>query len=385
MTYLRSALVLLFTVTVAGCGNAVTQDPGTKQSSEPPSVAPSETTTDPVWVEPATYEYTLTASCGLYALNGEFGLVVEDGEVVVVEPLDETARSYVEFDDVAPPTIGELLDLAERARSESADVVDVVVDPSTGQPRDIDIDYDLETIDDERCFSIGDANPLPALPEPDATATGGPLPVQPSDVAYSCAGLPFDPEELLAGEDATQREGMLYDALRRVLAEDSGFGEYPPGPWFEIGQTEDTAQFLAAYPDGFDSDGVLGVYLILELESGEWNWRGAGQCRPTAYLPEYGPATWALDSASLTPDATTFTAQVTELVCASGQSSEGRVQDPVVQYWEDTVVVTFFVESLTGDQNCQGNPSTPVEVELTQPLGGRQLLDGGLWPRARRG
>jgi hypothetical protein len=71
---------------------------------------------------------------------------------------------------------------------------------------------------------------------------------------------------------------------------------------------------------------------------------------------------------------------VTERACASGQASEGRVSDPIIEYRDSSVVVIFFVEPLGGVQECPGNPPTPVEVDLGEPLSDRSLLDGGVWP-----
>jgi hypothetical protein len=43
-------------------------------------------------------------------------------------------------------------------------------------------------------------------------------------------------------------------------------------------------------------------------------------------------------------EATSFPILVTEQVCASGQSSEGRLADPLVEYRDDAVLITTRVE-----------------------------------------
>ena len=98
---------------------------------------------------------------------------------------------------------------------------------------------------------------------------------------------------------------------------------------------------------------------------------------------EAGVATWALaPGQDIGPDTTEFVAMVTELACASGQSSEGRIIGPQLEHFvnERTLTVTFQVRSLDGVQACPGNPPTPVRVVLGEPLGDRRLLDGGREP-----
>lgn len=201
-----------------------------------------------------------------------------------------------------------------------------------------------------------------------------------SSVAHNCAGVPFVPEAVLGqSTPAETREGEVYDALRFHLEEGTAFGDYPAGPWYELGSADAQTQFFAEYDPPLP-DAPLGVYMALEQRDGAWEWAGAGDCRPTAHHPTLGPATWALEGSELGPEDTAFTASVTERSCASGQSSEGRVRDPLIVYTDEAVIVTFFMEPLDGGQNCPGNPPTAVDVQLDEPLGDRSLLDGGVWP-----
>lgn len=86
------------------------------------------------------------------------------------------------------------------------------------------------------------------------------------------------------------------------------------------------------------------------------------------------PAYWEVDSnAMLDPSTTRVPLRVRERSCASGRSANGRVEAEV-RYGEDSVEVTIGVRPLGGDQDCQGNPVTPFDLELTEPLGDRQLL-----------
>ena len=80
--------------------------------------------------------------------------------------------------------------------------------------------------------------------------------------------------------------------------------------------------------------------------------------------------------ASLTPETQSFEIVVRERDCASGQRADGRIERPDVQYGDDTIVVTIRVRPRGGDQTCPSNPLTPFTLELSEPLGDRELLMG---------
>ncbi|WP_049574312.1 DUF6174 domain-containing protein [Streptomyces sp. SBT349] len=115
---------------------------------------------EPSWREPDGYRYTLESSCGERSLLGRFAIEVAGGRVVDATAEDETAGLFLGHGDDArlPPTIGELLDEAEAAREDGADVVTVTY-PEEGNadgepPSEISIDYREEALDDEACYEI---------------------------------------------------------------------------------------------------------------------------------------------------------------------------------------------------------------------------------------
>ena len=69
-----------------------------------------------------------------------------------------------------------------------------------------------------------------------------------------------------------------------------------------------------------------------------------------------------------------------EIECASGQSAQGRVVPPEVDYGDDAVIITVRVRQVDGGADCQGDPDTPYALDLEEPLRGRPLLDGGRTP-----
>ena len=59
----------------------------------------------------------------------------------------------------------------------------------------------------------------------------------------------------------------------------------------------------------------------------------------------------------------------------------GALLDPQVVETDTSVLVAFaVVPPIALTVTCQGNPSTPVTVELSQPLGRRTIYDGLYFP-----
>ena len=94
------------------------------------------------------------------------------------------------------------------------------------------------------------------------------------------------------------------------------------------------------------------------------------------------PASWWLDPAAapLSPDATVIPGLAMELACASGQPPGDRLVDPQVFTSDLAILVNVWIRKLQGGQDCQGNPTAPIEIKLNEPVGDRQLLDGSEIP-----
>ena len=83
------------------------------------------------------------------------------------------------------------------------------------------------------------------------------------------------------------------------------------------------------------------------------------------------------------PADTSIHLQVREIDCAGGRKMGDALRGPQVIETEDSVLVAFAVVPITaGAVTCQGNPSTRVTVELSQPLGERELLNAVRVPPA---
>ena len=73
---------------------------------------------------------------------------------------------------------------------------------------------------------------------------------------------------------------------------------------------------------------------------------------------------------------TSFTAHVMRLRCSGGET--GTVLPPAIVWSETQISVTFTVDPLPrdGSYTCPSNDLVTYEVELGQPIGQRQLVDG---------
>ncbi|WP_165909227.1 MULTISPECIES: hypothetical protein [unclassified Rathayibacter] len=87
-------------------------------------------------------------------------------------------------------------------------------------------------------------------------------------------------------------------------------------------------------------------------------------------------ATWALaDPSAVSAQSDRIDLLVSRLECASGVT--GETLPPVVSYSAEEVAVRVDVKANgNAAANCQGNDLVPVSVELREPLGERNLVDG---------
>lgn len=87
-------------------------------------------------------------------------------------------------------------------------------------------------------------------------------------------------------------------------------------------------------------------------------------------------AVWRLAPESdIDPDDNYLSTEVMRVDCADGVT--GEVLDPVVEYKETQIVITQRVESLPpGGYTCPGNNLVPTQIELTEKIGDRELVDG---------
>jgi hypothetical protein len=93
-------------------------------------------------------------------------------------------------------------------------------------------------------------------------------------------------------------------------------------------------------------------------------------------------ARWSLADPQVSPDpgATELALMIAEVPCSSGSPIEGRTEPPVIETSATSVIITIKVHQLLGGLQTCPLHLWPMTVRLPEPLGDRQLLDGGQVP-----
>ena len=223
-----------------------------------------------------------------------------------------------------------------------------------------------DTPEPESEYEVGDTLDVIALPGPDGSF--------PPDTEVECNGTGFDLGDLSSTRSLDEIDPDLLGVLDGWLT--SGEGEFwVQEGWRLLFENQNEAQFVNASDAGVSFVGA-------ELGPNGWIWAGASSgesCDVTRVLPEgLSAVEWEIDPSTGRPgaDATEVEFLATENSCASGQAMGERLLGPDVVETDDQVLVVVAAIALPGTQECPGNPSTPVTIELAAPLGDREIVDG---------
>ena len=217
----------------------------------------------------------------------------------------------------------------------------------------------------------------PATPEPSPVVT--PPVIADPTLVLTCGGPERFPAAALAGVGQAELDGDPPAAvLKSVLAEGGDPDIFPDHGWSRVASGPDSVAFVAQGPGD-------PAWVMVEASLGPDGWTagGYGACHLQPALPAgIYPADFWLDPAAPPPgpDTTTLHGLIVERACANGKPPTGRVRPPVVVYAESTVTITVTVREIPGGADCPGNPSVPITIELSQPLGDRTVLDGSVFP-----
>jgi hypothetical protein len=219
---------------------------------------------------------------------------------------------------------------------------------------------------------------------------GSPTVVEPktSGRQVSCGGdVPFSTDVLSAPpleEDGHPAVPAVRQSLRDGdLSLQLQFLRLPPSVEIRLlSETDGRATFaLGDTTKDFPS-------VTFALEGEKWDLKqSSSNCQLRGWANGRPASPWSLDG-PLDRASRRVSALVTEQDCASGSSAEGRIDEPKIEWSEDTAIITITVRSRTGPgelQTCPSNPPTPFTFDLPAPLGERTLLDGFHVPPAPPG
>jgi hypothetical protein len=215
--------------------------------------------------------------------------------------------------------------------------------------------------------------------EPTATPTASSRPL--GCMGYDTFG--FSPDVLSGPDDAEKGSSPAAAVLRALLASTEG-SVIPAAGWHVIRETPDEVRFMANPVD--TNPGTWALVVVQRNTDGRfategWSLMSNSWCLLHRIPPEgYGTASWTTDASALTPDTTELYMLVTAQECRSGEEIALSNIRADVGYSSDRVVVTVFVRSPVGAQDCQGSPPTEYSVHLSEPIGYRALIDGSAWP-----
>jgi hypothetical protein len=218
------------------------------------------------------------------------------------------------------------------------------------------------------------AGPVAGGGGPDPAVKRWPGWTQPVACGY---GAPFDALQVFSGPtDAERGTSPPEVALRRFLAK--GLISWAPKKnWRLLTQSATQAEFGS----GRLSRGFIEVFNF-ERVKGKWKWWGSGGCQPRVVRNGETAITW-----SLNPDQhLTASTRVIEVNLGPGECNDGRPQSTRLEKPEfreengDLLMALWLHPVGPGPHNCAGLVEPPTKITLPEPLGDRNLYDGGVFP-----
>lgn len=200
----------------------------------------------------------------------------------------------------------------------------------------------------------------------------------------SCESFSFDPITVFSSSSPAERGTRSSEkALRRFLAREFPF-RLPRHNWRLAGERDGHADFLHGTPGAkFESGHELESF---ELRRVHRHWKMASyssQCELWSQRHGRSAQPWflAADQPPLTAETQQVRIDVGPGYCDGKSASEA--EEPVFHEVTGKLLMTIWLRPphVTGVQACEPPASEPpLIVDLPEPLGDRELLDGGVFP-----
>ncbi|MGI8900266.1 MAG: hypothetical protein ACR2HA_04930 [Nocardioides sp.] len=207
------------------------------------------------------------------------------------------------------------------------------------------------------------------------------------DPLVTCGGPGFAVSAMSGGVDGLADRDEVAAALERLVAE-AGI-DAPPAlrdrdvdeaQWFVLG---DSGGVLTVATGRWNRNGPGpdGQVVWLERIADGWDAAGWGGCRLAPVAPP--GRTWVEVTAQapdLAPSATSVPVMVSERDCTGGRDPGPFLGTPRVVEEAQAVTIYWASTPPQGAAECPGNPWVRRVLELQEPLGDREILDGSIWP-----
>jgi hypothetical protein len=149
----------------------------------------------------------------------------------------------------------------------------------------------------------------------------------------------------------------------------------PSSGWRRVADSGTAVLFVAPGTE-------LVPWMQVEVEASASGWQAGawGECRLQVAVPaDVSLAVWVLDPAwPLAAGSRELHVLLVEGAC--GASPESRILAPVIVYRSDSVLISVTVRRLPGPQDAVGCDPVRITIQLSEPLGSRNLYDSGRFP-----
>lgn len=197
------------------------------------------------------------------------------------------------------------------------------------------------------------------------------------DPLVTCRGAGPFPLSALGGEpdvDPTSNDPLINALLTSTM---SG-SPVPQQGWRTLTRDDETALF------GHFEDASLVLIHPFENTIAGWSLRGrsAGKCElHLAVADGVDLMNIGLDPARpVDPESTMLHLMVSQTGCASGASGVENMRPPEIIESATEIRIAIAVIPPEGPQECPGNQTAPITIDLQSPIGDREILDGARIP-----
>lgn len=208
------------------------------------------------------------------------------------------------------------------------------------------------------------------------TSAPPPEDISAADLFRHCGNLRFDgplDEDLVLEPIPDDAKQILDEEIERIGAEDVAPDIVQ---WFVVSRTEEGISIAHKRPNG-DADSYTEGHLRLTDEG--WRGGGWGPCEVRFGADDRQSLRWTRETI-VDPNNSVISVLATEQSCASDPPLETSNIQPLLVSTSDRVTIVLVAplpsDTDEGSPCVEGQPQS-IEIDLGEPLGDRELHDGG--------